>query len=104
MHRVLAPYDAGAPTDFYEVGLQTPAGGVAYDMPRQDDFEYGGAEEAMALIPIPACSRLAVTRAYGELIRWLLVESSTKLGRSASAPRSSTWVAQHLSLVRASCR
>lgn len=64
MHRVLAAYDATAPTDFYEVGLQTPAGGAAYDMPRQDAFEHDGAEEAMALIPIPTCSRLAVTRAW----------------------------------------
>ncbi|GAA1947260.1 hypothetical protein GCM10009798_02890 [Nocardioides panacihumi] len=104
MHRVLAMYDDAAPTDFFEVGLVSPERAAAYDMPRHDDLVQDGTEEAMALIPVPTCSRLAVTRAYGELVRWLVVESSRELGHSASAATSAGWVVQRLSAVRASCR
>jgi len=103
MHRVLARYDTAAPTDFYEVGLATPAGGAAYDMPRHHGFVHDGAEEAMALIPLPTCSLPAVMHAYRELVQWLIGERSSDPSHSQHRIVTRTWVDQRLSLVRSGC-
>src|SRR5262249_12352644 len=103
MRRVLARYDDAAPTRFYEVGLMTPTGAAAYDMPRHEGFVHDGTEEAMALVPAPTCASRAVTRAYRDLIQWLLVDSSPGPSPSAHQVVTPAWVGQRLSLIRSGC-